>query len=109
MPKHKCSNVKNFSSKCIRLKLEKELETEKQEDEETEKKIEEEAEDEAENVSDDRRVRGQEAEEVSDEEIEGDINLQEEESVKERSFVWLHFDKITDDKNIIWAKCKYCR
>jgi hypothetical protein len=101
MPKHKRSNVKNFSSKRIRLEPEKELETEKQEDEETEEETEEEAEDEAENVSDDRRVRGQEAEEVSDEEIEGDINLQEEKSVKERSFVWLHFDKITDDKNII--------
>jgi hypothetical protein len=109
MPKHKRSNVKNFSSKRIRLESEKELETEKQEDEETEEETEEEAEDEAENVSDDRRVRGQEAEEVSDEEIEGDINLQEEKSVKERSFVWLHFDKITDDKNVIWAKCKYCR
>src|SRR3954468_2449396 len=109
MLKHKRSNVKNFSSKRIRLEPEKELETEKQEDEETEEETEEEAEDEAENVSDDRRVRGQEAEEVSDEEIEGDINLQEEKSVKERSFVWLHFDKITDDKNVIWAKCKYCR
>jgi hypothetical protein len=113
MPKHKRSNVKNFNSKRIRIKPEKELETEKQEDEEieeeTEKETEKEAEDEAENVSDDRRVRGQEAEEVSDEEIEGDINLQEEKSVKERSFVWLHFDKITDDKNVIWAKCKYCR
>jgi hypothetical protein len=109
MPKHKHSNVKNFSSKRIRLEPEKELETEKQEDEETEEETEEEAEDEAENVSDDRRVRGQEAEEVLDEEIEGDINLQEEKSVKERSFVWLHFDKITDDKNVIWAKCKYCR
>src|SRR4051794_37143952 len=105
MPKHKRSNVKNFSSKHIHLEPEKELETEKQEDEETE----EETEDEAENVLDDRRVRGQEAEEVSDEEIEGDINLQKEKSVKERSFVWLHFDKITDDKNVIWAKCKYCR
>jgi hypothetical protein len=109
MPKHKRSNIKNFSSKHIRLEPEKELETEKQEDEETEEETEEEAEDEAENVSDDRRVRGQEAEEVLDEEIEGDINLQEEKSVKERSFVWLHFDKITDDKNVIWAKCKYCR
>src|SRR3954471_20741830 len=109
MPKHKRSNIKNFSSKRIRLESEKELETEKQEDEETEEETEEEAEDEVENVSDDRRVRGQEAEEVSDEEIEGDINLQEEKSVKERSFVWLHFDKITDDKNVIWAKCKYCR
>jgi hypothetical protein len=109
MPKHKRSNVKNFSSKRIRLEPEKELETEKQEDEETEEETEEEAEDEAENVSDDRRVRGQEAEEVSDEEIEGDINLQEEKGVKERRFVWLHFDKITDDKNVIWAKCKYCR
>jgi hypothetical protein len=109
MPKYKRSNVKNFSLKRIRLEPEKELETEKQEDEETEEETEEEAKDEAENVSDDRRVRGQEAEEVSDEEIEGDINLQEEKSVKERSFVWLHFDKITDDKNVIWAKCKYCR
>ena len=109
MPKHKRSNVKNFSSKRIRLEPEKELETEKQEDEEIEEETEEEAEDEAENVSDDRKVKGQEAEEVSDEEIEGDINLQEEKSVKERSFVWLHFDKITDDKNVIWAKCKYCR
>jgi hypothetical protein len=57
MPKHKHSNVKNFSSKCIHLEPEKELETEKQEDEETEEETEEEAEDEAENVSDDRRVR----------------------------------------------------
>src|SRR3954447_8974722 len=110
MPKHKRSNVKNFSSKRIRLEPEKELETEKQEDdEETEEETKEEAKDKAENVLDNRRVRGQEAEEVSDEEIEGDINLQEDKNVKERSFVWLHFDKITDDKNVIWAKCKYCR
>jgi len=54
-------------------------------------------------------VRGQEAEEVSDEEIEGDIDSKEEKCIKERSFVWSHFEKITDDKNVIWAKCKYCR
>lgn len=47
-------------------------------------------------------------EEVSEEE---DQNKSKEESKKnrERSFVWLHFEKFTDDKNIIWAKCKYCR
>src|SRR5881227_4069515 len=98
MPKHKRTNFKNFSSKCIRLDTEQELEAE---DEETEN--------EAEGVSDDRRVRGQEAEEVSDEEIEGDIDSKEEKRMKERSFVWSHFEKITDDKNVIWAKCKYCR
>src|SRR6185312_16202500 len=98
MPKHKCTNFKNFSSKRIRLDTEQELEAE---DEETEKKEseDEETEDEAEGVSDDRRVRGRE---VSDEEIE-------EKRIKERSFVWSHFEKITDDKNVIWAKCKYCR
>ena len=69
----------------------------------------EETEDKAEGVSDDKRVRGQEAEEVSDEEIEGDIDSKEEKRIKERSFVWSHFEKITDDKNVIWAKCKYCR
>ena len=100
MPKHKRTNFKNFSSKRIRLDTEQELEAE---DEETEK---EESEDEAEGVSDDR---GREAEEVSDEEIEGDIDSKEEKRIKERSFVWSHFEKITDDKNVIWAKCKYCR
>src|SRR2546422_610226 len=118
MPKHKRTNFKNFSSKRIRLDTEQELEaedeeTEKEEseDEETEKEEseDEETEDKAEGVSDDRRVRGREAEEVSDEEIEGDINSKEEKRIKERSFVWSHFEKITDDKNVIWAKCKYCR
>ena len=118
MPKHKRTNFKNFSSKRIRLDTEQELEaedeeTEKEEseDEETEKEEseDEETEDKAEGVSDDRRVRGQEVEEVSDEEIEGDINSKEEKRIKERSFVWSHFEKITDDKNVIWAKCKYCR
>src|SRR5256885_2023096 len=103
MPKHKRTNFKNFSSKRIRLDTEQELEAE---DEETE---DEETEDEAEEVSDDRRVRGREAEEVSDEEIEGDIDSKKEQRIKERSFVWSHFEKITDDKNVIWAKCKYCR
>src|ERR1043166_1980711 len=98
MLKHKRTNFKNFSSKRIRLDTEQELEAE---DEETE--------DEAEGVSDDRRVKGREVEEVSDEEIEGDINSKEEKRIKERSFVWSHFEKITDDKNVIWAKCKYCR
>ena len=108
MPKHKRTNFKNFSSKYIRLDTEQELKTE---DEETEKEEseDEETEDEAEGVSDDRRVRGREVEEVSDEEIEGDINSKEEKRIKERSFVWSHFEKITDDKNVIWAKCKYCR
>ena len=108
MPKHKRTNFKNFSSKHIRLDTEQELEAE---DEETEKEEseDEETEDEAEGVSDDRRVRGREVEEVSDEEIEGDINSKEEKRIKERSFVWSHFEKITDDKNVIWAKCKYCR
>src|ERR1043165_6392146 len=103
MPKNKRTNFKNFSSKRICLDTEQELEAE---NEETEK---EESEDEAEGVSDDRRVRGREVEEVSDEEIEGDINSKEEKRIKERSFVWSHFEKITDDKNVIWAKCKYCR
>ena len=69
MPKHKRTNFKNFSLKCIRLDTEQELEAE---DEETKKEESEneETEDEAEGVSDDRRVRGREAEEVSDEEIE---------------------------------------
>ena len=98
MSKHKRTNFKNFSSKCICLDTEQELEAE---DEETE--------DEAEGVSDDRRVKGREAEEVSDEEIGGDIDSKEEKRIKERSFVWSHFEKITDDKNVIWAKCKYCR
>jgi len=108
MPKHKRTNFKNFSLKHIRLDTEQELEAE---DEETEKEEseDEETEDEAEGVSDDRRVRGREVEEVSDEEIEGDINSKEEKRIKERSFVWSHFEKITDDKNVIWAKCKYCR
>ena len=108
MPKHKRTNFKNFSSKRIRLDTEQELEAE---DEETEKEEseDEETEDEAEGVSDDRRVRGREAEEVSDEEIEGDIDSKEEKRIKERSFIWSHFEKITDDKNVIWAKCKYCR
>src|SRR5213082_1234312 len=103
MPKYKRTNFKNFSSKRIRLDTEQELEAEKEETED------EETEDEAEGVSDNRRVRGQEAEEVSDEEIEGDIDSKEEKRIKERSFVWSHFEKITDDKNVIWAKCKYCR
>src|SRR6266516_3799221 len=90
MLKHKRTNFKNFSSKHIRLDIEQELEAE---DEETEK---EESEDE-------------ETEEVLDEEIEGDIDSKEEKRIKERSFVWSHFEKITDDKNVIWAKCKYCR
>src|SRR6266496_4205387 len=98
MPKHKRTNFKNFSSKRIRLDTEQELEAE---DEETE--------DEAEGVSNDRRVRGRDAEKVSDEEIEGNIDSKEEKRIKERSFVWSHFEKITDDKNVIWAKCKYCR
>src|SRR5437764_3847793 len=107
MPKHKHTNFKNFSSKRIRLDTEQELEAE---DEETKEKSEdEEIEDEAEGVSDDRRVRGREAEEVSDEEIEGNIDLKEEKRIKERSFVWSHFEMITDGKNVIWAKCKYCR
>ena len=101
MLKYKRTNFKNFSSKHICLNTEKELEVEETEIEETE--------DEEEEVSDNRRVRGREAEEVSDEEIEGDINSKKEISVKERSFVWSHFEKITDDKNVIWAKCKYCR
>src|ERR1041385_417683 len=104
MPKHKRTNFKNFSSKRIRLDTEQELEAE---DEKTEK--EESEDDETEGVSDDRRARGREVEEVSDEEIEGDINSKEEKRIKERSFVWSHFEKITDDKNVIWAKCKYCR
>ena len=54
-------------------------------------------------------MRGREVEEVSDEEIKGDINSKEEKRIKERSFVWSHFEKITDDKNVIWAKYKYCR
>jgi len=46
--------------------------------------------------------------EVSEDE---DQNKSKEESKKnkERSFVWSHFEKFTDDKNVIWAKCKYCR
>jgi hypothetical protein len=108
MPKHKCTNFKNFSSKRIHLDTEQELEAE---DEETENKEseDEETEDEAEGVLDNRRVRGREAEEVSDEEIEGDIDSKEEKRIKKRSFVWSHFEKITDDKNVIWAKCNYCR
>ena len=98
MPKHKRTNFKNFSSKRIRLDTEQELEAE-----------DEEIEDEAEKVLDDRRVRGREAEEVSDEEIEGDIDSKEEKRIKEKSFVWSHFEKITDDKNVIWAKYKYCK
>ncbi|CAB5380697.1 unnamed protein product [Rhizophagus irregularis] len=45
--------------------------------------------------------------EVSEDE---DQNKSKEESKKnkERSFVWSHFEKFTDDKNVIWAKCKYC-
>ena len=37
------------------------------------------------------------------------FDSKEEKRIKERSFVWSHFEKITDDKNVIWAKCKYCR
>ena len=99
MPKRK-TNFKNFSSKRSRLDTEKELENENPEDEETV----DETEDETEEVPVDR---GRAAEEVSDEEV--DINSKEEKSVKERSFVWSHFEKITDDKNVTWAKCKYCR
>ena len=36
-------------------------------------------------------MRGRGAEEVSDEEIEGDIDSKEEKHIKERSFVWSHF------------------
>src|SRR6266498_209122 len=108
MPKHKHTNFKNFSSKRIRLDTEKELEAERPEDEEIEDEESEDEETEDE-VSDDRRVRGREADEVSDEEIEGDINSKEEKRIKERSFVWSHFEKIIDDKNVIWVKCKYCR
>src|SRR6185437_2985520 len=108
MPKHKRTNFKNFSLKRIRLDTEQELEAEDEEIEKEESE-DEEIEDEAEGVSDDRRVRGREVEEVSDEEIEGDINSKEEKRIKERSFVWSHFEKITDDKNVIWAKCKYYR
>src|SRR6266496_902613 len=81
MPKHKRTNFKNFSSKHIRLDTEQELEAE---DEKTEKEEseDEETEDEAEGVSDNRRVKGREAEEVSDEEIEGDIDSKEEKRIK---------------------------
>ena len=138
MPKRKRANFKKFSLKRVCPDTEKALETEKPEDEETEEETEdkiedetedEETEDEAEEVLNDRRVRGREAEEVSndrrmrgqrrmsgregeevsDEESEGGINSKEDKSVKERSFVWSHFEKIMDDKNVIWAKCKYCR
>ena len=89
MPKHKCTNFKNFSSKRIHLDTEQELEAE---DEETEKEEseDEETEDEAEGVSDDRRVRGREAEEVSDEEIEGDIDLKEK-TYKRKKFCLVTF------------------
>ena len=76
MPKHKRTNFKNFSLKYIRLDTEQELEAENEETEKEESK-DEKIEDEAEGVLDDRRVRGQEAKEVSDEEIEGDIDSKE--------------------------------
>ena len=94
MSKHKCINFKNSSLKYTTyLDTEKELEAKKSEDKETEN--------EAEKVLDDRRVRGRKAEKVSDEKIEGDINSKKEKSVKERSFIWSHFKKITNKKNVI--------
>ena len=29
-------------------------------------------------------------------------------SIKTKSLVWEHFNRITDSNEVIWAKCKYC-
>ena len=108
MPKHKRTNFKILVQNVFAQTQKKELEAEKPENKEIEDEESEDKETEDE-VLDDRRVRRQEAEKVSDKEIKGDINLKEKKRIKERSFVWLYFEKITDDKNVIWAKCKYCR
>ena len=54
--------------------------------------------------------------EVSEEEILEPIIIQSEDeevkkndNSKERSMVWKHFEKYTDSKNVIWAKCRHCR
>ena len=44
--------------------------------------------------------------EVSEEEILEPIIIQSEDN---SSMVWEHFEKYTDSKNVIWAKCRHCR
>ncbi|EXX59676.1 hypothetical protein RirG_186940 [Rhizophagus irregularis DAOM 197198w] len=77
-----------------------------------------------------REENNEEKETESKKEIEGEDETEEEEETegeeeitdvsenendqtnnkdnKDRSFVWSHFEKITDDNGIKWARCKYC-
>ncbi|RGB22338.1 hypothetical protein C1646_677921 [Rhizophagus diaphanus] len=62
----------------------------------------------------DEKAEGAEKEEV--EVTEGDVDSDKVHKLKKkgtcekkRSFVWLQFEKFTDDKNITWVKCKYYR
>jgi len=61
------------------------------------------------------RMSGPEGE-VSEEEILEPIIIESEDeevkkndNSKERSMVWEHFEKYTDSKNVIWAKCRHCK
>jgi hypothetical protein len=36
------------------------------------------------------------------------LSTLDETDKKNKSAVWNHFDKFTDNKGVIWAKCRYC-
>ena len=103
--KRKSHDKKNFRSKhiCYEKELEDKNKTEKKAETEESKSEEEDSKEGSENENPEDVI------EISDEESQ--CSSQDDESKtdsKERSFVWVHFDKVTYN-GVRYAKCKYCR
>ncbi|CAB4397329.1 unnamed protein product [Rhizophagus irregularis] len=104
------NNTNTFNSKRARHEeiVEEEIEEERIEGESRIEEI---------RIEDDDEEEGKEIEETENSDAESfeDSEVQDNKSEdqtnkdkKERSFVWLHFEKFKDNYGINWAKCKYC-
>ncbi|CAB4400312.1 unnamed protein product [Rhizophagus irregularis] len=124
-------NKNTFTSKCICY--EEEMEEKESEFRQSFGKESVEGEEEGKIKEEERRIEreenNKEKETESEKEIEGEDKTKEEDEMegeektdvsenendqtnnkdnKDRSFVWSHFEKITDDNGTKWARCKYC-
>src|SRR5437868_1298421 len=91
-----------------REKEEERVEEEKNESESEKEKGEKEAEGNEESEGKEETEREEETQGEEETEFSENKNDNNKDN-KDRSFVWSHFERITDNNGTKWARCKYCR
>ena len=59
-------------------------------------------------VNDDNIINSNDDNNDNNNENESNKTISTTTSIKTKSLVWEHFNRITDSNEVIWAKCKYC-